>query len=101
MRLHGVEMPRDLIAEFCRKNGIRRLSIFGSILRDDFGPDNDVDILVEFQTDVRVGYLALARMTRELTELIGRPVDLRTAAELHPAFREQVLRETVTEYVAA
>ena len=101
MQLHGIEIPRERIAAFCRLNGIRRLALFGSILRDDFGPASDVDILVEFQPDTRVGYLAVARMARELTSLLGREVDLRTSAELHPAFRETVLREALTEYVAA
>ncbi len=101
MTLHGLYIPRERIAAYCRANGIRRLALFGSILRDDFGPDSDVDVLVEFHSDVRVGYLAMARMARELTALLGRTVDLRTPAELHPAFREAVLQEALTEYVAA
>lgn len=101
MELHGVRIPRDRIASFCEANGIRRLALFGSILRDDFGPESDVDILVEFQPGTRVGYLAVARMTRELSEMIGRSVDVRTPAELHPAFREEVIREALTGYVAA
>ena len=94
-------IPHDRIATYCRQNGIGRLALFGSILRDDFRPDSDVDMLVEFHSGVRVGYLAIARMERELSGIVGRPVDLRTAAELHPSFRAQVLDEALTEYVAA
>ena len=99
--LHGIEMPTERIAAFCGANGIRRLALYGSILRDDFRPDSDVDILVEFQPGVRVGYLAIERMQRELAGILGRPVDLRTPAELHPAFREEVMKEALTKYVAA
>ncbi len=101
MTLHGIEIPREKIGMFCRANGIRRLALFGSILRDDFNPESDVDVLVEFQPGVRVGYLAIARMARELTVILGRSVDVRTPAELHPAFREEVMREALNEYVAA
>ena len=96
-----IEIPHDRVAKFCRDNGIARLALFGSILRDDFRPDSDVDMLVEFQPGVRVGYLAMARMARELSATLGRKVDLRTAAELHASFRNQVLAEALTEYAAA
>ena len=101
MTLHGIEIPREQIAAFCRENGIRRLSLFGSILRDDFRPDSDIDVLVEFQAGVRVGYLAIARMARELADILERDVDMRTPAELHPAFRDEVMEEALIEYVAA
>jgi hypothetical protein len=101
MTLHGLEIPREQIAAFCRANGIRHLAFFGSILRNDFGPESDVDVLVEFQPGVRVGYLAIARMARQLAAVLGRAVDLRTPAELHPAFRGEVLKEALTEYGAA
>ena len=99
--MHGIEIPREDLASFCQVNGIRRLAIFGSLLRDDFTPDSDIDMIVEFQEGVRIGYFGMARLTRELTDLLGHRVDLRTAAELHPAFREEVLREAKDEYVAA
>jgi hypothetical protein len=98
---HAIQIPREQIAIFCSANGIRRLALFGSVLREDFRPDSDIDVLVEFRPDVRVGYFAMARLTRELTALLGRPVDLRTPAELHPAFRSTVLKEALNEYVAA
>lgn len=101
MILHGIKIPHERIAVLCRANGIHRLAFFGSILRDDFGPDSDIDVLVEFQPDARVGYLAMARMARELTALLDHSVDLRTPAELHSAFRENVVKEALNEYVAA
>ena len=101
MKLKGFELSKDRLAAFCRVNGIRRLALFGSILRDDFRPDSDVDVLVEFLPDTHVGYLAMARMARELAVMLGRTVDMRTPAELHPAFREEVLKEALNEYVAA
>ena len=101
MTIHGIDIPQERMAAFCRKNGIRRLALFGSVLRDDFRPDSDVDVLVEFQAGVRVGYFAIARMARELADMMGRAVDMRTPAELHPAFRDEVMREALIEYVAA
>lgn len=89
------------IAEFCRRHRIRRLALFGSVLRDDFRPDSDVDILVEFEPGAIAGFLRLAAMQIELTEILGRRVDLRTPAELSRYFRDEVLREAEVQYVAA
>ncbi len=75
-------MDRDQIAEFCRRNHISRLALFGSVLRDDFGPDSDVDVLVDFEEGHVPGFFGLSRMERELTSIIGRPVDLRTPEDL-------------------
>lgn len=100
MILHGIEIPQDRIAIFCRANGIRKLAIFGSILRDDFRPESDVDVLVEFLPDVRVG-LAFIRMQDELTAILGHKVDLHTPATLSKYFRDEVLQEAKTQYVAA
>jgi len=88
-----IKIDRDKIAEFCRRNRIRKLSLFGSVLRDDFGPESDVDILVEFESSARVGFLALARASRELSEIIGRRVDLVPQGGLKPLIREEVLAE--------
>ena len=98
---HGLNLPREEIAEFCQRNSIRRLLVFGSVLRDDFTADSDVDVLVEFAEGARIGYFAMARMARELSAILGRAVDLRTPAELHPAFRSEVMEEAKVEYVAA
>jgi hypothetical protein len=97
----SLDLPHERIAQFCRSNGIGRLALFGSVLRSDFRPDSDVDMLVEFRPGVRVGYFAIARMSRELSEIVGRTVDLRTPAELHPSFRGRVQAEAFVEYAAA
>jgi predicted nucleotidyltransferase len=86
------------LAEFCRKWHIRKLSLFGSRVRGEARPDSDVDILVEFQPDRRVGLILMARIERELSELIGRKVDLRTPADLSRYFRDEVLREAEVRY---
>jgi predicted nucleotidyltransferase len=93
------DLPRDALAEFSRRNHIRRLALFGSALRDDFRPDSDLDILVEFEPDARVG-LRFFALQRELTELLGRAVDLNTPAFLSPYFRDQVMAEAEDIYVA-
>jgi predicted nucleotidyltransferase len=95
----NITMPEKTIAEFCRRNRIRRLSVFGSALRDDFGPDSDVDILVEFEPGTRVG-LRFFGMEQELSEIIGRKVDLNTPGFLSPYFRKDVLSEAESVYDA-
>lgn len=100
MTLYGIEMPRERVAAFCRENGIRRLDLFGSILRDDFRPDSDLDVLVEFQPGVRVG-LAFIRMQDELSAILGHTVDLNTPGGLNRCFRDDVLKEAQALYVAA
>ena len=96
-----VPIDRDRIAEFCRRHHIRRLSLFGSVLRDDFRPDSDVDVLVEFEPGTRVGLIGLADVEIELAELLGRKVDLNTPGFLSRYFREQVLAEAEVQYDAA
>ena len=88
-----IEIDKDKVAEFCRRHRIRKLLFFGSVLRDDFGPDSDVDVLVEFEPGARVGLIALAGMENELSDLLGRKVDLNTAGCLSRYFRDEVLRE--------
>lgn len=100
MTLHSIEISRERIAAFCRANGIRRLALFGSILRDDFRPESDVDVLVEFQPGVRVG-LAFIRMQDELSSILGRKVDLHTPGSLSKYFRAEVLDEAEALYGAA
>lgn len=100
MTKHGIDIPLEKIAAFCRVNGIRRLALFGSALHGDFRPESDVDLLVEFQAGTRVG-LAFIRMQDELSRLLGRPVDLHTPGSLSRYFRETVLGEAETLYVAA
>lgn len=88
------------IAAFCRRNHIHRLSVFGSAVRDDFRTDSDVDLLVEFEPDARVGFLALSRMQRELSALFGRQVDLVPRAGLKPLIRDVVLASAELLYAA-
>ncbi len=93
MVIHGVHFPEDSIAEFCRRHGVSRLSVFGSILSDDFRSDSDVDVLVEFQPGRTPGVFGFGAMILELSEMIGRTVDLRTPFDLSRHFRPFILRE--------
>jgi predicted nucleotidyltransferase len=101
MKQAHIDVPKERIAEFCRRNHIRRLALFGSVLRDDFGPDSDVDVLVEFEPGTRVGLLRLAGMEMELSALVGRKVDLNTPGFLSDDFRDRVLAEAEVAYDAA
>lgn len=100
MTHHNIEMPRDRLAEFCRRNHIRRISLFGSVLRDDFGPESDVDFLVEFEPGQTPGLFGIAAMEIELSEMIGRKADLRTAGDLSRYFRDAVVREAELQYAS-
>jgi uncharacterized protein len=97
----NIEIPDDEIAEFCRRNHIRRLALFGSVLRDDFGPDSDVDVLVEFKPEAQVGLFELFDMEQELSYILGRQVDMNTPNSLSRYFRDQVLQEAEEQYVQA
>lgn len=88
-----VQIDREQIAAFCRRHHIRRLALFGSVLREDFRPDSDVDVLVEFAPEAHVGFLALARAARELSTILGRKVDFVPQAGLKPLIRDEVLSE--------
>jgi len=95
-----IELPRDKVAAFCKRNRIRKLSIFGSALRGDFRPDSDVDVLVEFEPG-HVPGLAFFAMQNELSEILGRKVDLNTPQFLSRYFRDQVLAEAEVQYAAS
>lgn len=86
------------IAGFCRRHGIRRLSLFGSALTTRFGPESDVDVLVEFRAGRVPGLLRMAAMERELAAIIGRKVDLRTPEDLSRHFRADVLAKAEVHY---
>jgi hypothetical protein len=90
-------IPNQLIAEFCRRNHISKLAVFGSALRGDFSSDSDVDILVEFQKGFTPGF-AFFRMQDELSELLGHKVDLHTPAFLSRYFRNKVVQEAKVQY---
>jgi len=97
--VHGIEIRKDAIARFCKRNHIRKLAFFGSILRDDFGADSDIDVLVEFESGKVPGFFGIARMERELSELLGgRKVDIRTAGDLSKYFRDKVVAGAETQY---
>jgi predicted nucleotidyltransferase len=89
-----------LIAEYCRRHHIRRLAVFGSILRDDFSPTSDIDVVVEFEPAHVPGF-AFIDMQDELSQLLGRRVDLNTPGSLSKYFRDEVMREAKVQYVAA
>ena len=93
-----INVPREKIAGFCKRHHIRRLSFFGSVLREDFGPDSDVDVLVEFDPDHIPGLIRLAGIEFELGEILGRKVDIRTAQDLSRYFREEVLNAAEVQY---
>ncbi len=96
---HNVVIAPEMIAAFCRKNGIRKLSLFGSILDRDFRADSDIDVLVEFAPGRPVGLIRLSGMERELSQLLGKSVDLRTPADLNTSFRDEVVRNAEVQYV--
>ncbi len=95
-----VSVDREKLAEFCRTNGIAKLSVFGSALRDDFRPDSDIDVLVEFSHGRTPGLFAYAAMEMSLPSLFGgRKVDLKVAEELSRHFRQSVLDSAEVQYV--
>jgi uncharacterized protein len=96
----ALQIDRERLAELCRRHGIRRLALFGSALREDFGPHSDVDVLVEFEPGTPVG-LRFVAIQEELSELLGRKVDLNTPGFLSPHFRSRVLSTAVPLYEAA
>jgi len=96
----AIQVPKDKIAGFCRRNHIRRLALFGSVLRRDFGQESDVDVLVEFEPD-HVPGLAFFGMQDELSQILGRKVDLNTPQFLSKYFREAVKKEAEDLYVAS
>ena len=96
-----IDVPAETLEQFCRKNHIRKLSLFGSVLRDDFRQESDIDVLVEFEKNGIPGLLGISRMERELSQIFGgRKVDLRTPEDLSKYFRQQVLSTAEVQYAA-
>lgn len=93
-----LKLPVTELPAYCQRNGIRRLELFGSATRQDFAPQSDVDLLVEFRPEAKIGFLALSRMQRELSELFGRRVDLVPRGGLKPVIASSVLGEAVPLY---
>ena len=91
-------IPSEKLQSFCRKNHIKKLSLFGSALRDELTPESDIDLLVEFEEDHIPGLITLAGMEIELTEIIGRKVDMRTPLDLSRFFRDEVVSQAKVQY---
>jgi len=92
------QIPRDKLAEFCKRHFIRKLSLFGSALHGTLRPDSDIDLLVEFEEGHTPGLFSIVKMEMELTEVLGRKVDLRTPQELSRYFRDEVMRDAQLAY---
>jgi predicted nucleotidyltransferase len=99
-----ITVPREEIVAFCHRRGIRRLSMFGSVLRDDFSPDSDVDVLVDFERGVDLGLLEIISIENELSEILGRKVDFADREEVERSGnylrRREILDTAETVYVA-
>ena len=95
-----IDIDRSRLEQLCQKYGIRRLALFGSVIRDDFGDDSDIDILVEFQPEAKVG-LSFFSLQQELSVLLGRQVDLSTPGFLSARIRDKVAGEARPVYEAA
>ena len=93
-----MKIPKKKIDEYCKKHHIRKLSFFGSVLREDFKPASDVDVLVEFEPGQVVGFIRLAGLEIELSKILGHKVDLRTPEELSPYFRQEVIDIAEVQY---
>ena len=96
-----INIPKEKIADFCKQNHIRRLYLFGSVLREDFRPGSDIDVLVEFEPGTRVGLIRLSGLEIELGDIIGRKVDLNTPGFLSKYYREKILGDAEVQYDAA
>lgn len=98
--MHGrlLALPQESIEAFCLRHHVHKLSLFGSVLTERFGPQSDVDLLVEFEPGHVPGYFGLVGMEMELTEMVGRKADLRTPRELSPYFRDHVVSDAAVLY---
>ena len=94
----NISIPRRQLAGFCRKYHIRKLSLFGSVLRPDFGPNSDIDLFVEFEPGNTIGYIRLAGAETELSQILGRKVDMRTPGDLSRYFRDEVMEGAEVQY---
>lgn len=101
MKKTKIEIPEKKLAEFCRTYGIQTLSLFGSVIRDDFGSESDVDVLVEFKPGTRIGLIQLGRLENELSDIIGRKVDLNTPGFISKYFRSEIMAEREVHYAEA
>jgi len=95
-----IRLDSALLSEFCRRNHITKLSLYGSVLRDDFRPDSDVDIMVEFEEGHTPGLFGLGGMLMDLQDMVGREVDLKTPGDFPPRIRDSVVATTEPLYAA-
>lgn len=100
MASSGIKIPERKLRDFCRRYQVQRLALFGSVLRDDFRADSDIDVLVVFDPSAFVTFMTFGKMKRELSEIFQRPVDLVPQEGLKPAIREAVLSSTREVYAA-
>jgi predicted nucleotidyltransferase len=100
LELHGIAIPMDQLAELCRRYHVRELALFGSVLRDDFRPDSDIDVLVEFEPGAPIGLLEYVGLQNALADLIGRNVDLVEKAGLKRLIRDSVINSARLLYAA-
>jgi hypothetical protein len=98
MKPERVNLTKEQIAEFCQRNYIKKFAFFGSILRDDFRPDSDIDILVDFDQEAKMDLIRMAEIEIELSDIIGKKVDLRTPQDLSKYFRDKVITEAEVQY---
>lgn len=98
MPAHTASLSTPQLASLCRRHHIRRFSMFGSVLRDDFRPDSDLDILVEFEPGHVPGFIGLGTIELELAQLFGRKIDLHTPGSLNPEFRQKVFAEAEVQF---
>ncbi len=94
------KISKDKLAGFCKRNHIRKLSVFGSAVRGELQPGSDIDLLVEFEPNLTPGLFSIVKMEMELTEMLGRKVDLRTPEDLSQYFRDEVIRNAELQYQA-
>ena len=97
-----ITVPKDKIETFCRRNRIKKLALFGSVLRDDFSSESDIDVLVEFDPSARVGFFELYDMEQELSGILGgRKVDINTPKSISKYFRNKVLATAEVQYAGS
>lgn len=96
----NIVIPKKELADFCHRYKVQKLALFGSVLGNNFSADSDVDVLVSFKPDARIGFITFSRMQRELAELFKRPVDLVPLDGLKPVIRESILSNIEEIYAA-
>jgi predicted nucleotidyltransferase len=95
----NIAISQNRLASFCRRHHVHKLALFGSVLREDFNADSDIDVLVEFEPGHRIGLIKMAGLEIELGHLLGRKVDLRTPADLSRYFRQKIVASAEIQYV--